>query len=206
MGKKHAPPPGLDYAPVSGDDENLSFGVPQADCDGKGPLSLEQFVGKRLFPVQKPKDYSRPWERVTCFKSDVLLPAGASDELWDVQRLCRAYDQQCFEGIRDLAVIVTLRFPEVEAIPQIMRLTEAWEVARGFAMERLVKDRGLAVVAILHVPARAARPGHPHVHLIAPARQLLPSGFGKFARPLATDEGRTLMDAEWQAWTGRDRT
>jgi hypothetical protein len=206
MGKKHAPPPGLDYAPVSGDNENLSFGVAQADGDGTGPLSLEQFVGKRLYPVRKPKDYSRPWERITCFKSDVLVPTGASDELWDAQRLCRAYDQQCFDGIRDLAVIVTLRFPQVEAVPQTMRLAEAWDLARSFALERLVKDRALAVIAIMHVPARAARPGFPHVHLIAPARQLLPSGFGMFAQPLASDEGRALMDAEWREWAGGSRS
>ena len=80
------------------------------------------------------------------------------------------------------------------------RLHEAWELARGFAMKSLVEERGLAVVQVLHVPARAARPGPAHVHLLAPARALLPSGFGHFARPLASDEGRALMDAEWAAW------
>ncbi|MXP29642.1 hypothetical protein GRI58_12530 [Porphyrobacter algicida] len=52
----------------------------------------------------------------------------------------------------------------------------------------------------MHVPSRAARPGAPHVHLLLPAREILATGFGKFARPLASDEGRVLLDKEWAAW------
>lgn len=200
MVKKIKAVPGLDYSPVVGEDENLSFGVTQADPQAKVPMCAEAVVFRRLFPVQRPDLYAVPWRNPTCEKLDVLLPPGASEVLMDAQLLCRTYDQQCFANIRDLVIMINLRFPEVDQVAGGMRLHEAWELARGFAMKSLVEERGLAVVQVLHVPARAARPGPAHVHLLAPARALLPSGFGHFARPLASDEGRALMDAEWAAW------
>lgn len=195
MGKKLKAPPGLDYQPVTGELENVSFGVAQAG--GDMALTAEQFIGKRAFPVMKPKDLTLPWPQPSCLKIDVLLPRGASDELWDPQRLAQAYDRQCFSAIRDLVVIVTLRFPEVDKGQ--MRLHEAWALSRGFAAQ-LVHDHAVAVVAAMHVPARAAKPGIPHIHLMIPARQLLPSGFGKFARSLATDDGRGVIEMAWAAW------
>lgn len=30
-----------------------------------------------------------------------------------------------------------------------------------------------------------------HVHILIPVREILPSGFAKFAKPLATGEGRS---------------
>lgn len=197
MAKKLKAPPGLDYDPVTGEVENLSFGVAQAG-DTK-TLTAEEFVGRRAFPVMKPKDLSLPWPQPTCYKLDVLLSEGASDDLWDPQRLVQAYDRQCFNTIRDLVVIVTLRFPKVDVVPQVMRLHEAWELGRGFAAE-LAREHRVAVVAAMHLPARAAKPGLPHIHLMIPARELLPSGFGKFVRPLATDEGRALVESAWVKW------
>lgn len=195
MAKKLKAPPGLDYQPVTGEIENVSFGVSQAG--GDMALTAEQFIGKRVFPVMRPKDLTLPWPKSTCFKLDARIPRGASDELWDPQRLAQAYDRQCFGTIRDLVVIVTLRFPEVDE--GRMRLHEAWRLGWGFA-EKLVDDHNVAVVAAMHVPAHAAKPGLPHIHLMIPARQLLPSGFGKFARPLATDDGRALVEKAWVAW------
>lgn len=197
MARKVKAPPGLDYDPVMGEVEHVSFGVIQAD--GNTPLNAEAVIGRRVFPVMKPKDLSRPWPQPTCYRLDVVLPHGASDELSDPQRLAQAYDRQCFSAIRDLAVIVTLRFPQVDVMPQVMRLHEAWELGRGFAGE-LVRVHGVAAVAVMHVPARAAKPGLPHIHLLIPARVLLPSGFGKFAQPLASDEGRALVEEAWVRW------
>jgi hypothetical protein len=197
MARKVKAPPGLDYDPVLGEVEHVSFGVIQAD--GNTPLNAETVIGGRVFPVMKPKDLSRPWPQPTCHRIDVILPYGASDELCDPQRLAQAYDRQCFSAIRDLVVIITLRFPKVDEMPQVMRLHEAWELGRGFAGE-LVRVHGVAVVAVMHVPARAAKPGLPHIHLMIPARVLLPSGFGKFARPLASDEGRALVEEAWVRW------
>lgn len=197
MGKVHAPPPGLDYAPVSGEVENVSFGVAQATDAAGDTMTAEEFIGKRLFPVNRPEDLTQAWPKPTCEKSDVILPRGAADHLWHPQDLARAYDRHTFNVIRDIAVILTLRFPEIEEVPQTSKLHEAWELARNFAYERLAMERSLAVVAVMHVPSRNARPGFPHVHLIAPARVLLPSGFGKFARSIAVPEGRAVLEQEW---------
>lgn len=113
-------------------------------------------------------------------------------------RMARSREaSQSFSAIRDLVVIVTLRFPEVDQ--GRMRLHEAWRLGWGFA-DKLVHDHKVAVVGAMHVPAHAAKPGYPHLHLLIPARQLLPSGFGKFARPLATDEGRAIVEKAWVVW------
>lgn len=196
--KKHNAPPGLDYSPITGVEDDVSFGVIQAE-PGRAENTAEVAVFRRLYPVLKPVDATLPWDQPSCFRHEVLLPAGASDELWDAQRLARAYDDQGF-SLKDLVVIVTLRFPEAETVPQTMKLHEAWERAREFTQKRLVAVYGVAAICVMHVPARAARFGAPHVHVLLPARELLPSGFGKFARPLASDEGREIMDREWAAW------
>jgi hypothetical protein len=198
--KKHKAPPGLDYAPITGPTSTLGFGIVQATNGDEN--SATSAVFRRLYPVLRPDHPNAPWLQPTCFRHDVLLPPGASDELWCARRLTQAYDEQGF-SLKDLVVVVTLRFPEVELRPQVMRLHEAWEMARSFAIDRLVRIYGTAAICIMHVPARAARPGPPHVHILVPARELLPSGFGKFARPLATDEGREIMDIEWEAWRTR---
>lgn len=197
--KKHAAPPGLDYSPVTGRLEDLSFGVIQAEPGARPTRTAEGAIFRRLYPICKPDDPAMPWAKPTCFRHDVLLPPGASDEWCDPQRLARAYDEQGFSLV-DLVVAVTLRFPDVEALPQRTKLHEAWEMARAFTLGRLVRVHNVAAVCVMHVPARAARPGAPHVHILLPAREVMPTGFGKFARPLATDEGRALLDAEWAAW------
>ncbi|MXP41877.1 hypothetical protein GRI75_09510 [Altererythrobacter soli] len=197
--KKHAPPPGLDYAPITGAREDLSFGVVQATTGTKKVNTAEGAMFRRLYPILKPDEPALPWSRPTCFRHDVLLPFGASDDWYDPQRLARAYDEQGFSLV-DLVVVVTLRFPEVEALPQPLRLHDVWEMTRAFTLERLVRAHNVGAVCVMHVPARAARPGAPHVHVLIPAREVLPTGFGKFARPLATDQGRELLDAEWAAW------
>jgi len=197
MSRKHKAPPGLDYDPIAGETGTLSFGIIQA-MEG-APNTAEGALFRRLYPVLKPADASLAWERPTCFRHEVILPPAASDDLWDPQRLARAYDEQGF-SVKDVMVIVTLRYPEVETTPQKMRLHEAWDNAAIFAWSKIVQPYNVAAVCVMHVPARAARPGAPHVHIMVPARELLPSGFGRFARPLATEEGRDIMDREWGAW------
>lgn len=197
--RKHSAPPGLDYSPITGTLEDMSFGVIQATPGDEQTSTAEGAIFRRLYPILKLTNPTQPWSQPTCYRQDVLLPAAANDEWSDPQRLARAYDEQGF-SLKDLVVIVTLRFPEVEMLPQTMKLHEAWEMARAFTLERLVRVHNVAAICAMHVPARAARQGAPHVHVMVPAREVLPSGFGKFARPLATDEGRELLDLEWAAW------
>lgn len=196
--KKHNTPPGLDYEPITGVHSNISFGIVQASSKGGATHTASSTIFRRLFPVAKPEDAS-DWSNPTCFRHDVLLPSGAPDEWRTPQSLAAAYDDQGF-SLRDIAVVLTLRFPEVEVVPQTLKIHQAWESARAFTMERLVRAFGVAAVCVMHVPARAGRPGVPHTHILIPAREILPSGFAKFAKPLATDEGREVVDQAWTEW------
>ncbi|WP_265564098.1 hypothetical protein [Sphingomicrobium arenosum] len=200
MAKRVKAPPGLDYDPVVGETEHLSFGVAQAG--GERSLTATRFVGKRLFPVSPPDDWGAEWPHPTCLRADVLLPAGAGDDCWETRQLCEAYDRQGFGGLRDLVIITTVRFPDIDGVASSMRLHAAWEDARGFARS-LVDNYGAPLVMVMHVPARAGRPGHPHVHLMMLARELLPSGFGKFVRALLSENGRDEIDKAWAAWRAR---
>jgi hypothetical protein len=198
--KMKVPPPGLDYCPVLGEIENLSFGIIQADeKDGGPPNTAEGAVFKRMYPILKPDDPKAPWLNPTCFRHSVLLPSGASDELWDAQRLSRTYDDHGY-SLRDLIVMLTLRFPEAEATPPTLRLHEAWRISQGFVWDRIVCEYRAGAISVMHVPARNAGFGVPHVHVMIPARQLLPTGFGQFLRPLASEEGREIMEKAWTAW------
>lgn len=200
MGAKRKAPEGLDYVPVPGSNPLLVFGVIRSVLAGVAMTALLA-VFRRLFPVAKPADPERPWPRPTCYRYDVLLPPGASDDYLDPEVLCRAYAAHGFEGIKDLVVIATVRFPDAEMIPPRLKLHEAWELARSFAYQRLTLERKLAVVIVMHVPRRAGQGDlAPHCHIMALARELGPTGFGNFIRPLASDAGRQLMDQEWTAW------
>lgn len=194
------PPPGLDYCPVIGESADLSFGIIKADApDGAPQRTATGAVFRRLFPVMRPESQVGNWPQPTCYRHDVQLPPGASDDLWDAQKLVEAYDAQGF-SLRDLVVILTLRFPEVELVPQRKPLHEVWQLVQGFVWERIVREHQVAAISVMHVPARAAKPGTPHVHVMIPARKLLPSGFGKFALQLTTEDGRELLEKEWGAW------
>lgn len=197
--KMKVAPPRLDYRPITGEEKGLSFGIIQAEAeDGGPPNTAEGVVFKRLYPAKRP-DPNAPWLIPTCFMHGVQLPMGASDELWDAQRLARAYDEQGY-SLRDLIVILTLRFPETEAMPPTLRLHEAWRIAQEFVWKHIVCEYRVAAISVMHVPARNAGFNPPHIHVMIPARQLLPTGYGLFARPLATEEGRDLMDQAWSAW------
>ena len=152
------------------------------------------------FPGRQPADPEKPWPEPTCFKWDVLLPPWASADYLDPQTLCRAYGAQGWDGVKDLVVIASFRMPETVSEPPTMSLPTAYGLVRSFAYQKLALERKLAVVA-MHVPGRAGSDGlPPHGHVMALARELGPAGFGSFVRPLATDAGRKIIEAEWAAW------
>ena len=142
MSAQRSAPSGLDYVPIPGSDPNLVFGVIRATLAGV-PNTAMSAVFRRLFPVAKPKDPQAPWPKATCFKSDVLLPNWTNVDYYDPQMLCRAYDAQTWEGVRDLAIIINFRFPETlssDGSAPTMSLTGAYELARFFGPRSLGHD------------------------------------------------------------------
>ena len=199
MGTRRPPPPGLDYVPVPGDDPNFVFGVIRATLAGV-PNSAAQAVFRRLFPVARPTSLEGPWPRPTCYRHDVLLPPWTSPDWVDPQALCQAYDRQCWEGVKDLAIIMNFRFPEAlrrgSEAPRIS-LTEAYELVRGYCREKIVLERGLATVLAMHLPFLAGIDwSPPHVHACCLAR-VAGLGFEAFVPELTRDSSRKIFEREW---------
>lgn len=200
MGARRPALEGLDYVPIPGSDPNLVFGVIRAVLAGVATTAL-MAVFRRLFPVGQPDDPEKPWPRPTCYRHDVLLPPWAPTDYLDPQTLCRAYGAQGWDGVKDLVVIASFRFPETVATPPTMTLATAYELVRAFAYQRLAVERNLATVIAMHVPGRAGQEGlPPHIHVMSLARVLGATGFGTFVRPLASDAGRKVVEDEWAEW------
>jgi hypothetical protein len=201
MGAPRTAPPGLDYVPIPGSDPNLIFGVVRASLGGNQTTAAEA-VFRRLFPVAKPADINEPWPKPTCFRPDVLLPPWACADYYDPQNLCRTYAAQGWDGVKDLVIILSFRFPETVSSPPTMSLQTAFESVRGFVLEKLTIKRNLPTVLAMHLPNRAGKNTlPPHLHAMALARELGPAGFGPFTS-LATDAGREVIEAEWAEWRG----
>ena len=62
------------------------------------------------------------------------------------------------------------------------------------------------LLARLHLPVTVGSTNPPHIHLMAPARELQCYGFGPFVRPFAADAGKAMIAAEWAEWQRRSRS
>ena len=197
--KKHSAPPSCDYQPITGQFSEISFGVVEAD--GEPRRRLEDVIAKRYFPTEKPSNLGIVWPFSTAYRAEVLPCFGAPEHYVDPALLCAAYHAKDGEQIQHLAAIVTIRFPQVDEVPQSMRLHEAVETSRGFGLS-LARTLSTALAYCFHVPARSWGHGVPHSHFIIPCRQVLPgSGFGRFTRTLIEpEEGRAYIDGKWQEW------
>jgi hypothetical protein len=190
--------PGLDYLAEPGDEENISFGVIRTPGPQGETINMEGAVCRRMFPVGRPTDPLRRWDKPTCARAEVLLPEGASDALWDVQALCRAYDEASFPGLRDVLLSTTVRAPELEN--GHLRIHEHHHMVTEYARCAFPQIRRLPVIVILHIPAKAAMPGPVHWHLLAPCRRLSPAaGPSTFCTDLLED-GRLKVEREFADW------
>lgn len=185
-------PPGLDFVPVEGGPERLTFGVVRRQI-GNGPIqTVGETVLRRLCPGTQ-ASISEPW-RPSCYRWDVILPEHAPDICIDPQQLCALYEAQAYDGLKDLVIMVTLRFPDPN------RLHHAWEQVRAFAYEWLCRERSLGVVAAMHLPVEIGSTNPPHIHLMMPARELRCYGFNETVRPLASDQGKQILADELDRW------
>ncbi|WP_028967910.1 hypothetical protein [Sphingomonas phyllosphaerae] len=186
------PPSPRDYAgqgPFAGDADG-SFGI--IPCIFKErPNTMVDVVHRRL--VQFGRPMTEPWQP-TCSRWDVLLPTHAPDACHDPHTLARLIDAQRLPEQQDLAILITLRFAH-HAL-----LHRGWELARGFALQRLARDRDVPVVAALHVPQIAARKHKPHVHLVASSRRILGSNCADFVDDLLGPDAKATAAALWNDW------
>lgn len=196
MAMKKCPALGdLDYVPVPGGNPGLVFGVVRRQIKG-GPIhTVPISVLRRLCPGRK-TDITAPWVP-SCYRWDVLLPPQANDDCLDPKHLCEKYEEQAFDGLKDLLVMTTIRFPDADRLHQI------WEDVRSFTREHLCRNRNLAVIAAMHLPIQVGSTNPPHVHLMAMARELKSYGFGDLVRPFAADAGKAMIAAEWADWQTR---
>lgn len=203
MGTRIRTVPGLDYVPVPGSDPDLVFGVIRATLAGE-PNTASGAIFRRLFPVAKPGNIDAPWPKPTCFRHDVLVTPWAPADYIDPQALCRAYDTQCWDGVKDLVIIMNFRFPDavsVDGKPPMVSLHDAYELVRAYCHQKLVMERGLATVLAMHLPSRAGVDfSPPHIHSMSLARRAGIEGFGSFIPELCKDSARRLIESEWSAW------
>ena len=185
---KRPAPKGLDFVPVEGGPDRLTFGVVRRQIATGPTQTAGETILRRLCPGMG-ASVSESW-KPSCYRWDVLLPANAPDTCSDPKQLCDLYEAQAFDTIKDLVVMATLRFPDPD------RLHQTWEQVRAFAHERLCTQRHLAVVAVMHLPVLIGSTNPPHVHLMMPARELRTYGFGELVRPLATDKGKQILADE----------
>jgi hypothetical protein len=190
MGRQLPPIAGMDYVAIPGDNPDLSFGVIRRRLKGRS-FDTRDCVLRRLRPIGERSPTSGEWVP-TCYRLDVLLPPGADDRLRSPKALCDAYEAEAVPGIKDLLIVVTLRFPA-----PAVALHDIWEEVRAFALD-FGRATGTACILIMHVPALTGRAGRPpHVHIMIPARKLERYGFGEFLPSLACDDGRHIIEAAW---------
>jgi hypothetical protein len=192
-----APSPLRDGAPFVGVDAGpgLGWGVLRRSI-GDRTNDLVEFMYGKLHPIvamRPASGWMGEWQPSATF--DVLLPRGAPADLLDPRRLAMRYEDEAWAGIKDLACCVNIALSKgCDVVSHYRRIT-------AFAQHAFCDSRDMAVVSVLHMPARSGVKRPAHVHLVAPARELEPSGsFGAFLRPFASDAGAPIIAAEWRAW------
>lgn len=170
-----------------------SFGIIPCKYSGRTNRMVDVFT-KRLVQFGHPvTDPLKP----TCSRWDVLLPPHAPDACVDPIVLAQLIDAQRMPAQTDLAILITLRFAHRGLMHQ------AWEMARGFARQRLAIERETPVLACMHIPQLAARHHKPHVHLLASSRRLLGSNLADFVSDLLGENGKATAGALWAHWVAQ---
>ncbi len=153
------------------------------------PTPLGELISPRLSPAPA-YQASSP---LADARRDFVLPRDAPRTIASIAELLAAFD-----SIPPLPrqVMVELKF--------ILRASTAshcaYEAVRGFALDYFARERGLAALLVLHLPARSGAAGNNHIHLFVPARRLTAEGFGTEVRGLAHEEGGREVPAAWRAW------
>lgn len=174
-------------APLHG----LSFAVLRRNFSGKTNQVPDWILGKLgLNPAGAPLSQG---SRLANVRRDILLPDGASDELYHPSALCALYERTANEHQKDLVIHCKL------LVDGYQPLHHWWEAARMFATDTLVKAHQLSVIMVLHDPPATGYISAvaPHIHLMAPARRLSARGFRETS-VLARDDAHQMLANTWQ--------
>ncbi len=153
------------------------------------PTPLVELIGARFSPAPA-YQASSP---LADARRDFVLPRDAPRTIASIAEVIAGFD-----SIPPLPrqVMVELKF--------ILRASTAshcaYEAVRGFALDYFARERGLAALLVLHLPARSGATGDNHIHLFVPARRLTAEGFGTEVKGLAHDEGFREVSSAWSAW------
>jgi hypothetical protein len=196
MGAPEPGPTAQDTGPplfmLSGLADGLEFGVLRRNFSGRVNRA-DEWVHRKLHPdaSNAPSAEAISWAP-TCRRFDVLLPQRAPDTFLNPAVLLHTFEAEAGHVRKDLVVHVKLTV--LDEGP----LHLWWERARAFAAMFMVGDPALPVVLALHDPAMTVmrRPPRAHIHIMAPARRLGPSGWGQMT-DLATDAAHSIFARSW---------
>lgn len=159
---------------------------------GERDNDLREFTWQKLTHGRGNAGYLGDWHATAAHT--VLLPTDAPSDLLDAKRLAERYEDEAFVGIKDLACVAKFTIDKRD------RILAEWPRIVRFAAVEFAEKRNMACIAVLHVPARSGVRRDAHVHLVAPARELGPDGYGAFLRPFATDAGGPEIARAWATW------
>lgn len=160
-----------------------------------GPVdnNLVDFTWQKLTFGRGPAVTAADWQHGAV--STVLLPQDAPSDLLDPRRLVERYEDEAFNGIKDLACVSKIT---IHRHDQVLR---EWPRIVRFAAAEFSEKRNMGCIAVLHTPSKSGVRRDSHVHLIAPARELGRDGYGSFVRPFASDAGGPEIARAWRDWS-----
>ena len=182
---------GLNSAPailrhfVNGGGSHLDFDFTRYWWEGEGARAgIAPWVEKKMRPGDDP-------DHGAALGVDLVLPRRAPGDYWDIAHLLGRFDATLPAFERHAFVQVKIGLPEDEP------LHVGAEKVRAFARRHFAIERRLAAIIVTHAPAIAGSSNQPHIHVIVPARELGPNGFGITLHRLCSDSGQ---QEAWEAW------
>lgn len=170
---------------VNGGRDHADFDFTSYWWEGGGPRAgIAPWVEKKIRPGDDPR------HGVAC-NVDLVLPRRAPGDYWDIAHLLARFDATMPAFERHALVQVKIGLPDHEA------LHVGADKVRAFARRHFAIERRLAAILVTHAPGIAGSSNQPHVHVIVPARELGPNGFGVTVHRLCSDSGQ---QEAWEAW------
>ena len=170
---------------VNGGGDHADFDFTRYWWEGSGPRTgIASWVEKKIRPGDDPVHGAAR-------HVDLVLPRRAPGDYWDIAHLLARFDATLPAYERHAFVQVKIGLPETEP------LHVGAEKVRAFARRHFAIERRLPAIIITHAPAVAGSSNQPHIHVVVPARELGPDGFGVTVHRLCSDTGQ---QEAWEAW------